>query len=211
MHLTSIIFCFLFACATYALPVSPNELHQPSPGHKEEISRIDKSIVDFVVRGGHLIAEEPGVFKVYDDDRDFEKSSAVLKVIFNQNDATIRELEGWAERGYLLAYATQKTRSRSMMFLILKTSCYTPPSMELRKAEAWNDARKTARKTAAQLKSPIIYHLKYDSNFSWVKDTYGWYHLELIDWKTPGHLNKIGMDRPLDKIPHLDVPQTFDH
>jgi hypothetical protein len=57
------------------------------------------------------------------------------------------------------------------------------------------------------------YHLEYDSNFSWVKDKYeyGWYKLELIDWKTPplGHPNQVGI--PLDKIPHLDVPQTFDH
>jgi len=117
------------------------------------LSDIDKSIVDFVVRRGHLIAEEPKAFKVYDDNMKFERTRAVLKIIFSANDGTSRVLEGWAESGYLLAYATQKTRSCSIMFLILKTSCSTPSSMKLRKEDVW----KKARESAAQLKSPIMY------------------------------------------------------
>jgi hypothetical protein len=77
--------------------------------------------VDFVVNQGHLIAEEQKVFRVYDDNMEFDNTRAVLKIILNANDAT-SELEGWAEGGYLLAYATQRLRDRSLMFLILRTS-----------------------------------------------------------------------------------------
>lgn len=83
---------------------------------------------------------------------EFDNTRAVLKIILNANDAT-SELEGWAEGGYLLAYATQRLRDRSLIFLILRTSDSTPPSMKFEGEGLW----KAARESAAKLKSPIMY------------------------------------------------------
>lgn len=229
MHLTSIVFGLLFAYATYALPVSLNErtVCLSFPPYNLNLilnfqsTSIDKSITDFVVKGerGHVIAEEPGVFEVYDEyDLEFEETAAVLKVIFKPEDAAIRrELEGWAKSGYLLAYGTRKLGNT---FLILKTSSYMHLSTAQTK-ELWEEARASA----AKLKSPITYervlltemvcvefilasyHLEYDSNFSWVRDKHGFYGLELIDWNTPENPIKImGDARRLDEIPHVNVP-----